>query len=183
MPLTGQGIHHCHGSVEIDSTYGVPYGFGLLGDRSVLLGIKRRHKTVAFRTIGYPPDVEEFFRHIQIESVTRYAVEFTECQFDLLMSRRLHNRFAVVIGRIAFEKDPIDVSGVFNGYIQESSFARGLIISCRSLVKVPNVVKFMAIYDLRIGLVAYPEWIETTTGVAYEEVPVFLLSPADDINQ
>lgn len=70
------------------------------------------------------------------------------------------------------------MSGVFNGYIQESSFARGLIISCRSLVKVPNVVKFMAIYDLRIGLVAYPEWIETTTGVAYEEVPVFLLSPA-----
>ena len=99
------------------------------------------------------------------------------------MSRRLHDRFAVVIGRIAFEKDPIDVSGVFNGYIQESSFARGLIISCRSLVKVPNVLKFMAIYDLRIGLVAYPEWIETTTGVAYEEVPVFLLSPADDINQ
>ncbi len=112
--LTGQHADIRHTGVQVRGAHGVTDRLGLLGHRPMLLGVGRRHHPFALRHVSDAADFQKFPRHIEVQLLTRYAVQLDQRQLHLLMARRLPNGFAAVVFRVALEEDLIDVSAFFS---------------------------------------------------------------------
>ena len=89
------------------------YGFALLSNWFMLLGVGRGHYAFSVRHICDASNFEELSSHIKIELFSCHAVQSNQSEFGFLVSRRLLDGFAIVITWVAaFKKDFINVSCV-----------------------------------------------------------------------
>ena len=67
------------------------------------------------------------------------------------MARSLHHRFSIVVGRIAFEENTVDVLGTLFRYIKPFTLACSTIVGHSSLIHVPHVIQLVAVQDVLVA--------------------------------
>ena len=148
----------------------------------MLLRVGWGHRAFAFRSIGHAPDVEELLGHVQIQAISSHPVQLAQCQFQFLMPRRLHDRAAVVVVRVAFEEDLVEMPGALLGNLQPFVFARGLVVGDGALVHVAQVVEFMAVDDPGVRPLAHLLRPSDSADMRYIQVAIVLLGLGDHVD-
>ena len=100
------------------------------------------------------------------------------------MTRRLPDRFAAVVFRVALEEDLVDVLRAFFGDLEQPVLARRTVIGNRRLVQMANIVELVAVNHEGVGRVTHHVLGATHSGgVRGIKVAVFFLGPGDDPGQ
>ena len=136
-----------HSCIKIQRTYGVSDCFTLLADRQMRLIIR------AFRITSDTSYIDKLPCHIKIKLLPRRLVQLYQRKLNLLMSGSLHDRFAVIVGRIAFKEDLVDMACALFCDIEPFTLAGSLIIGYRSFIHMAHIIKFMTCPDTGIRTV------------------------------
>ncbi len=98
------------------------------------------------------------------------------------MSRRLIHRTAVVVVRIAFEEDLVEMPGALLGDLQPFVFARGPVVGDGALVHVAHVVQFVAVDDPGVGRLAHLLRPGDSADVRDVQIAIVLLGLGDHVD-
>ena len=142
--------HIGHARVEIHSTHRVTHSLTLLAYGLMLLRIVRGLHTLAIGRVGHTTNVDKLLCHIEIQLLARGLIQLHQRQLNLLVTRGLHNGFAIVVGRVALEEDFIYMAGVLLRHVQPLALARSTVVCHSTFVHMTHVVQLVAVIDVRI---------------------------------
>lgn len=180
--LAEEAVDLGHGGVLVGGADGVAYGFALVGDGLVLLGVGGGVDAGAIGDEGDAADFEEPAGHFEVERVAGVIGEFDQADFDFLVSGGLVDGFALVVIGVTEEEGAVDVLGAFYGDLEEFGFTGGLGVGDGGFVEVADVVEFVGVDDVAIGAWAHFVFVDGAGDMGDVEVAVVLLGGGDDID-
>ena len=138
--------------------------FGLIFHWCMLLSVCRRHHALSVRYISLAANFKKLFRHIKVQFLSGYLVEFNQGEFHFLMSGSLADGFSVVIFWISLKEHFVYMLGIFFSNFQQLVLASGKVVGNGSFVKVTHIVEFMAVHHKGIRSVAHHVFVSPNFG-------------------